>query len=85
MVQIIKRGGKRQKFMPEKIKTSIKKAAVKARISPAKTRELVNDVGNSVIDLIKKRKLVKTVDIRRSILGRLNRRMKSVASAWKKI
>jgi len=84
MVQVIKRGGKRQKFMPEKIKNSIKKAAMRVRISPTKTRDLVNDVGNSVIDLIKKKKFVKTVDIRRSILGRLNRRMKSVASAFKK-
>lgn len=84
MTQVIKRGGKRQKFMPEKIKRAIRKAAASARISQAKTRELVNDVGNSVIDLLKKKKLVKTIDIRKSILGRLSRRVKSVASSWKR-
>lgn len=84
MVQVIKRGGRRQKFIPAKIKNSIKKAAKAARVSPAKTRELVKDVGESVIDLYKRKKLVKTIDIRKSILGRLNRRAKSVASAWKK-
>jgi len=84
MVQVIKRGGRRQKFIPAKIKNSIKKAATGARISPARTRELVKDVGESVIDLYKRKKLVKSVDLRKSILGRLNRRMKSVASAWKK-
>jgi transcriptional regulator NrdR family protein len=84
MGQVIKRGGGRQKFMPEKIRRSIRKAASGGRISQAKTRALVNDVGNSVIELFQKKKLVKVVDLRRSILGRLNRRVKSVASAWKK-
>lgn len=84
MVQVIKRGGRRQKFMPEKIRKSIRGAATRAKISQAKTRELVSDVGNSVIDFFKKKRLVKTVDIRKSILGRFNRRVKSVASAWKR-
>ena len=84
MGQVIKRGGERQKFMPEKIRKAIRKASTGARISQAKTRDLVNDVGNSVIDLFQKKKLVKAVDLRRSILGRINRRVKSVASAWKK-
>ena len=85
MTQVIKRGGGRQKFMPEKIRKSIRKAATGSRISQAKTRDLVNDVGNSVIDLFKNKKIVKTVDLRKSILGRINRRVKSVASAWKKV
>jgi transcriptional regulator NrdR family protein len=84
MGQVIKRGGGRQKFMPEKIRKSIRKAATAGRISQAKTRDLVNDVGNSVIDLFQKKKLVKTIDLRKSILGRINRRVKSVGSAWKK-
>ncbi|GAI93827.1 unnamed protein product [marine sediment metagenome] len=84
MTQVIKKGGKKQRFIPAKIKNSIKKAAAGARISPAKTRELVIDVGESVIDLYKRKKLVKTIDLRKSILGRLNRKSKSVASAWKR-
>jgi len=85
MGQVIKRGGRKQKFMPSKIKNSIMKASRAARISPVKTRALVNDVGNSVIDLYKRKKLVKTVDLRKSILGRISRRVRSVASAWKKV
>ncbi|MCK4647658.1 hypothetical protein KAT24_01880 [Candidatus Pacearchaeota archaeon] len=84
MTQVIKRGGRRQKFIPAKIKNSIKNAAKAARISPAKTRELVNEVGGAVIEFAQKKKLVKTIDLRKSILGRINRRIKSVASAWKK-
>lgn len=84
MTQVIKRGGVRQKFMPEKIRRSVRKAATGAKVSQARTRELVSDVGNSVVDLFKKKRLVKTVDIRKSILGRLNRRMKSVASSWRR-
>jgi len=84
MTTVIKRGGRKQSFMPSKIKNSIMKASREARVSPAKTRALVNDVGNSVIDLYKRKKLVKVVDLRKSILGRISRRTKSVASAWKK-
>jgi len=84
MTQVIKKSGRRQAFSPAKIKHSIKKAAEEARISSAKTRELVKDVGESVIDLYKRKKLVKTIDLRKSILGRLNRKAKSVASAWRR-
>ena len=36
MTQVIKRGGGRQKFMPEKIRKSIRKAATGSRISQEK-------------------------------------------------
>jgi transcriptional regulator NrdR family protein len=84
MTQVIKRGGKRrQAFSPSKIKDAIKHAAKEASFSPSKTEELVKEVGNGVIDFFGKKKVVKAVDIRKSILRRLERRTKTVASKWK--
>jgi len=45
---------------------------------------LVNEVGGAVIKVAQKKKLVKTIDLQKSILGRLNKKAKSVASAWKR-
>lgn len=85
MTVVVKKGGRgRQAFSPTKIRNSIRMAAKRARFSPEKIRKLVKDVGEPVIDSYKKKKLVKTSDIGKSILIRLNRNAKSVASAWKK-
>lgn len=84
MTQVIKRGGKRrQAFSPSKIKDAIKKSAKEAGFSPKKIEELVKEVGNGVIAFFGKKKVVKAVDIRKSVLRRLERRSKSVASKWK--
>jgi transcriptional regulator NrdR family protein len=84
MTQVIKRGGKKkQAFSPSKIKDAIKGAAREAGFSPSKTQALVEEVGNGVIDFFKKKKVVKSIDIRRSILGRLDRISKKAVSKWK--
>jgi transcriptional regulator NrdR family protein len=84
MTKVIKRGGKRkQAFNASKIRSSIKGAAKEAGFSPSKTQELVEEVGNSVIGFFGKKKVVKSVDIRKSIIRRLERRAKSVSAKWK--
>ncbi len=83
MGQVIKRSGKKQAFSAAKIRKSIGGTAKKAGFSPAKTRELVQDVGDGVIKLYKGKKLVRTSAIRKSILGRVDRRVKSVGRAWR--
>jgi transcriptional regulator NrdR family protein len=84
MTQVIKRGGKRrQAFSPSKIKDAIKKSAKEAGFSPTKVEEIVKEVGNGVIDFFGKKKVVKAVDIRKSVLGRLERAYKKVALKWK--
>jgi len=85
MTNVIKRGGQRkQAFSPSKIKSSIKGAAKEAGFSPKKTEEVVREVGNEVINFFGKKRVVKAVDIRKSILGRLQRRSKAAAAAWKR-
>jgi transcriptional repressor NrdR len=84
MTQVIKRGGKkREAFNPSKIRNSVKKAAKEAGFSASKVEEVVKEVGNGVIGFFGKKKVVKAVDIRRSILGRLERSAKAVAKKWK--
>ena len=84
MTQVIKRGGKRkQTFDPSKIRKAIKNTAKEAGFSPAKIEETVKDVGNGVINFFGKKKVVKAVDIRKSILRRLERRGKILSSKWK--
>ena len=84
MTQVIKKGGKKkQAFSPSKIKSAIQRSAKEAGFSPSKTEALVKEVGNGVIDFFGKKRVVKSTDIRRSILRRLERRAKAVVSKWK--
>ena len=85
MGQVIKRGGKkRQVFNSAKIRKSIQKAAKDVKFSPTKIKELVKEVSNAVIKQYKGKRVVKSIVLRKSILGRLDRRVKSIASAWKR-
>jgi transcriptional regulator NrdR family protein len=85
MTQVIKRGGKkREAFNPSKVKGAIKKAAKDAGFSASKVEDVVKEVGNGVIGFFGKKKVVKAIDIRKSILGRLERNAKKAAQSWKK-
>jgi len=84
MGYVIKRGGKKQLFSSARIRKSIQEAAKDARFSPAKTREFVKEIGNSVIKQYKGKRSLKSIVLRRSILGRLDRKVKSVANAWRR-
>ena len=83
--KVLKKGNKRkQRFMPIKIRRSIEKAAKDAKVPAKKIEQLVLDVAEPVIALARKKNVVKTTDLRRSILGRLDRRIKKVSKSWKK-
>ena len=84
MGKVVKKGGKKgQAFSPAKVRKSIQKSAKDAKLSKAKTDALLKEVADPVISQYKKKR-VKSSDLRRSILGRLDRKSKKVASAWKK-
>jgi len=84
MGKVIKRRGRKQAFSAAKIRKSIQKTARKAKLSPAKTKQIVKEVGDPVIKFYKGKRLVKSTAIRRSILGRLQRRSRVAASVWRK-
>ncbi len=84
MVKVIKRSGKREDFRPGKIKKSVEKAAKEAGMAPKNIRILISDVVDPLVDVVKKKRAVKAVDIRKSVLRRLDRRAKSVSGAWRR-
>ena len=77
MGQVIKRGGRRQAFSAAKIRKSIQKTAGRAKLSPAKTKQLVKEVGDAVIRTYKGKGLVRSTAIRKSILGRFEGKLKN--------
>jgi len=84
MVNIVKKGGKKQGFSPAKIRHSVEKAAKDAGLKAAKIRELIAEVAEPVIALAKTKRIVKATAVRKALLGRLDRKAKSVANAWRK-
>ena len=84
MVQVIKRGGRKEVFNPSKIKRGIERAAKDAKINSLKIKQLISGVAGPFIEMAKKKKNIKATEIRKSILRRIDRRAKSVSNAWRK-
>ncbi len=84
MTAVIKRGGRKQAFVATKIRSSVRKAAKEARLSPKKVEALVKEVAEPTISFFKKKRNVKSTDIRRSVLRRLTRRSRAVSAAWRR-
>jgi len=84
MAFVIKKNKKRQTFTPAKIRRSIERAAREAKVSPKKIKKLMAEVADPLIKLVKRKRTVRASYLRKSILGRLDRRLKKVSNAWKK-
>ncbi len=84
MTKVIKKGGKEQKFVPNKIKRAIEKAAKEAKLLPAERKVLIRVVGGSVIKACRRRKTIKSSMIRKMIVDKLQKKSKPVASTWRK-
>jgi transcriptional regulator NrdR family protein len=82
MTNVIKRGGKEQKFSPSKIKRAINKAATEAKMPPAERKILVRVVGGAVIKACRKRKTVNSSVIRKLIVQKLKTKARPVALSW---
>ncbi len=83
MTTVIKKGGKEQKFSPEKIKRAVGKAAKEAKLSPVERRKLIRELA-PVIRAVRKRKTIKTSMIAKLVLAKLQRKSKATAAAWRK-
>lgn len=84
MTNVIKRDGKKQAFSPAKLRNSVMAAAKDAKLPSAKVNQLIKDVAEPVIALIKKKRVVRVTAIRKYLLGRLERRSKLIAGAWRR-
>ena len=84
MTKVLKKDGRKVAFVAAKLKKSIDKAGKDAKISPSKRKELIREIAEPVIKAAKKRKLVKSSELRRAILGKLDRKSKKVSAAWRR-
>ncbi len=84
MVNVIKRGGKKQGFSPAKIRHSVEYAAKDAGLKAGNIKKLVAEVAEPVIAWAKTKRMVRVSAIRKAVLGRLDRKAKSVAHAWRR-
>ncbi len=82
MTNVIKRGGKPQKFSASKIKSAVMSALRGAKVPKPKRTKIVREVTSPVINACKKRKSVKATTIRSLIVARLRKKSKDAAVAW---
>ena len=84
MVIVIKKDGKKQAFNSSKIKQSIKKAARESKVPSSKYKEILREITGFVIKRFKRKKYVKTTEIRKAILKKLDVKAKFISSAWRR-
>ena len=84
MTTVIKKGGKKEGFSPAKIRKSIAGAAKDAGVPFFERLGLVSEVANPVIRACRKKETIKASAIRTMVVGKLQRKSKLVAAAWRK-
>jgi transcriptional regulator NrdR family protein len=82
--EVIKRGGKREKFRAEKLKKSVRAACKGARIPPARAKKIVSKVSAKVLRFAKTRKAIGTAILRKKTLAALRKTEPAAAMAWLK-
>lgn len=83
-MRVIKRNQRREAFSRRKLERAIEHAAREARVSRMERRTLAREVARDVQDSLRRRQSVTSVELRRRVLGRLGRRARSVATAWRR-
>jgi transcriptional regulator NrdR family protein len=84
MTNVIKRGGKTQKFSPSKLKKAVMSALKEAKVPKPKRAKIVREVAGPVIKACKGKKTVRGIVIRNDIVKRLRKKCKEGAAAWLK-
>ncbi len=82
--EVIKRGGKKETFKPEKLKKSIRKACVDAKIPRAKIKRLVSKVSTPVLKFARKRKTIGYAVLHKKVLAGLKKAEPKAATSWLK-
>ena len=81
--EVIKRDGSREPFDPEKIKSSIRKAAQKTDLPEERVNEVVEQVSKAAIELADSKEEIATSEIREKILSELDNVEPKVAESWR--
>jgi transcriptional regulator NrdR family protein len=84
MTTVIKRGGRKQKFSPSKIKKAVMGALREAKVPKPKRARIIREVTGPVIKACRRRKTIKATAIRSLVVPRLRKKSREAASAWLK-
>jgi len=81
--EVMKKGGKREPFNPEKIKQAISCALDKSDLPQEKKKEIVEKVFAQVIEFTKNKKEIAVVEIEAKILLELDKLAPEIAKIWR--
>jgi transcriptional regulator NrdR family protein len=84
MINVIKRNGKMQSFEAEKVRNSIRKAAIGAGLSPDKKKKMIEGVAKKATEMVEQKGQMETSALRDKILNELDQTEPKVAEAWRK-
>tara|TARA_Y100000310_G_scaffold13087_1_gene13411 strand:+ start:1329 stop:1601 length:273 start_codon:yes stop_codon:yes gene_type:complete len=84
MVDILKRSGRKQNFSLAKLQKAIDRAAKDAKMPVAKRKELCKEIAEGIKGSLRRKRSISAVDLRRRVLGRLDRRSIATSKAWRK-
>lgn len=84
MVNVVKRNGRKQRFSRAKLAKSIEKAARESGMNAARAGDVCDSMSADIAKRIKDRDQIKSTDLRRRVLGRLDRKAKRVAACWRR-
>ena len=81
--RVMKKGGNFEPFNPEKIKNSISHAIQNLNLAKEKKDEMVEKVFSEVIEFLKDKKEIATVEIEAKILLELDKLAPEAAKIWR--
>jgi len=82
--EVIKKDGTKAPFDAEKIENTIRAAAQEAGLSEEKENQVVEQVTNTVIQMVNSKEEITTIEIKEKILSELDNIEPSVSAAWRK-
>jgi transcriptional regulator NrdR family protein len=81
--QVIKKDGSKEPFDAEKIKRGVRLAGQQAGLDEIKQNELAEKIAAKIVEILKDKEEVTTIEIRDKILGELDIYAPSVSAAWR--
>ncbi len=84
MPVVIKRNKKREKYSIKKLERAIQNATREAKLSLVKGKQIAKKIAVDITKTIKRRKFIKSTDLRRRALRRLGSVSKAIVSAWRR-
>jgi len=83
MTMVVKRNGKKERFVAGKIVRAIEAAAREANMPEAKAARIARDAPRNMIEYSKKEREIRSTTIRENILNRLDHSAPEISRAWR--